>query len=550
MGGRIRSAHLLHDADQIEALQGAGSGVRPTGTSGAELAAPADRRARGLVLAGVGLILAAAALDGTIVSVALPTIRADLDTGAQGIQWIASIYFLAAAIVLLPAGRLVDLLGARRVVVIGGAVYIVGSLLGATALDSWWIVIGRAIQGAGSGFTAPATLVLVTGVFGDQRRGRALGLVATLVAAASALGPLVGGALTDSVGWRFIFVNHAVMVGVGVLLASAARPVGSRTRAELDLRGTAAWAGAVLAFQLALLQWSNTGTAGGVALLVTSAVCAVLLVRIERRLDEPLFDLGLLRIPAVAAATISKAVVTFAFYGNMYYFTLFLQSDAGYSALATGCILLPASLVGVAVSPFVGRAIDRVGSGPILAIGTAIIASGLFVLAVVNETSSVIFHVVPGLALNGLGYAMVSVSAKSAPLEAVREDLRGRVTSLTSVISKAASGLGVTVATGLFNVYAGPGIDNGIGDYGLTATSSMRSFIEANLGAANLRSTVTSSDAAAAGFSSVSQAVDVVSDSFAFSMSLMLASLGVLVLAGAALVGWLLHRGSRQASER
>lgn len=539
------SVHVLDDADQLDHLRGMSSASVVPDLHGSATEESPGRRVRAAVLVGVALVLAAAALDGTIISVALPTIRSDLATGPEAIQWLASVYFLAAAIVLVPAGRLADLLGARRVLAIGGAVYVVGSVLGAVAPAATWIVVGRAIQGAGSGITAPAAVLLVAAVFGEKRRGRAIGTVAAMLAAASALGPVVGGALTDTVGWRLIFVNHAVMVALGVLLTRRApRRRRSATSVDLDPRGTVAWAGAVLGFQLAILHWGDTGMAGRLALVGTGAACAWALVRVERRRDEPLFDLSLLRIPEVAASVVSKSVVAFAFYGNIFYFTLFLQSEAGYSAFAAGLILLPSSLVGVAASPFVGRAVDRSGAGPVLSLGTALIAAALFALAVVNETSSVVFHIMPGLALNGLGYAMVSVAAKSAPLAAVAEDRRGRATALVSVVSKAASGFGVTVATGLFNLYSGAGIDNGLGDYSLSGTSTMRTFIRKHLGASDLRDTLSSGDVSQAGFSSVSQAATVIEDCFAFSMSLMLASMGLLVLLGAVAVVVLFRRAS------
>lgn len=543
--------HLLHDADQIAALHGdpGSSGVgdveaRPT-ESGSLSSDDgiADRSVRTAVLVGASLMLAAVALDSTIISVALPTIRNDLGGGARAIQWIASVYFLAAAVVLVPAGRMVDLVGARRVIVSGGVVYFVGSLLGAVSVDSPVLIAARFTQGVGSGIISPAAIVLVTGVFGARRRGIAIGFIGTILAGASALGPVVGGALTDTVGWRAIFVIHAVMACLGAGLALRA-PKLSRygRRRSMDGWGILTWAALILSFQMAVLHWGSVGLIAGVALLGVSCLFGIALYWIERGRDEPLMDLSLLKIPAVAASATARTVVSFAFFGSLYYFTLFLQSDAGYSAFQTGLILLPSSIVGVMVSPAIGKLIDRVGSRMMLGLGTAIAAFGLFLLAVVNETSSVVLHVMPALALNGLGYAMVSVSAKAAPLDAVATDLRGRVTSLVSVVSKAASGFGVTVATGFFNVFATSGINNGMTDYSLSASDTTRSFIRANLGSSDLRGSVTANDATAAGFTGVDQAVDVIGDRFAFSMSLTFARLGLVVIAGAGVIVMLLRK--------
>jgi DHA2 family methylenomycin A resistance protein-like MFS transporter len=527
---------LLHDAHELDRLRG---GDREAGDSGES----SSRGARLTVLVGVALMLAASALDATIISVALPTIRNDLGGGPEVIQWVASVYFLAAAVLLVPAGRMVDLVGARRVLVAGGAVYVTGSVLGAVATEPLVLILGRAVQGAGSGIMSPAAVVLVATVYGPRRRGTAIGLVTGMLALASTVGPVLGGILTDTVGWQVIFVNHAVLAGLGtaLILRAPSRP-GAGGRVSLDGRGTVAWAGTILAFQLAVLHWGALGGLAGPMLLGVSVLVGWVLVRTERRQDDPLFDLSLLKIPAVAAAAVARSLVAFAFFGNIFYLTLFLQSDAGYSAAQTGLILLPASLAGVAASPLVGKAVDRFGSGVVLELGTAAAALGLFVLAVVHETSSVVAHIAPGLVLNGLGFAMVSVSAKSAPLEAVAADLHGRVTSLVSVISKAAAGLGVTVATGLFNLYSGRGIDNGISDYELDGSDALRSFVRDRLGSSELRESLTPSEVVEVGFASVAQAADVIEDSFAFSMSLMMGSVALLVLGGAGAVALLLRR--------
>jgi len=262
-------------------------------------------------------MLAALALDGTIISVALPTIRNDLGGGARAIQWIASVYFLAAAVVLIPAGRMVDLVGARRVIVGGALVYIAGCVLGALSVDSLVPIVARGVQRVGSGIIGPAAIVLVTGVFGTLRRGTAIGLISTVLAGASALGPVVGGALTDTVGWRSIFVIHALMASIGAALALRAPKIpGSRSHHSMDGWGILIWAGVILSFQMAVLHWGSLGPIGGLSLLGVSGLFGLALYRIERGRDEPLMDLSLLKIPEVAAAATAKTVVSFAFFAS------------------------------------------------------------------------------------------------------------------------------------------------------------------------------------------------------------------------------------------
>ncbi|OWY58629.1 hypothetical protein B7486_78945, partial [cyanobacterium TDX16] len=158
--------------------------------------------------------------------------------------------------------------------------------------------------------------------------------------------------------------------------------------ATLDLRGIVLWAGVILSFQMALLHWSDVAPGLGPALLVATVGFGVLLVRAERGQEAPMLDLQLLRVPEVAAAALARVGVSFSFFGALYYVTLYLQSDDGYSAFATGLVLLPSSLVGVAASPLVGRAIDRTGSGQVLWLGTAASAMSLFLIALFNEADA------------------------------------------------------------------------------------------------------------------------------------------------------------------
>jgi len=250
----------------------------------------------------------------------------------------------------------------------------------------------------------------------------------------------------------------------------------------------------------------------------------------DRRAEDPLVDLSLLRPPRVLASLLCRVAVSFAFFGNIFYLTLFLQGPAGYSAFQTGLILLPSSLVGIASAPLAGRLVDRFSPDLTLILGTGAAALSLFALAVVHETSSVPLHLAPALALNGFGYALTTVGTKTAPLASVSPQMKGRVTALVSVTARLAAGFGVTFATGLFNLVLGPSIERALEVLGVPPSQEVRQFILGHIGASDLPQTVTDQAATSAGFTSAEQAVATVDKAFALSYSLISGIVGVLVV--------------------
>jgi EmrB/QacA subfamily drug resistance transporter len=505
-----------------------------------------SRTARGMVLAAVAMVAALFALDSTVVSVALPEIRDQLGGGSATIEWVSSIYLLTFAVSLIPAGRLADRFGPRVMFVSGTALYAAAALLGALAAAPWMLVLGRGAQGVGAGTVSPAGLLLVTRAFGADRRGWAIGLVGMLLGISSAVGPLVGGIFTDTVGWRAIFVAHGLLgAAAAFLLTRAVARDRSSSTVDLRLGSTAALAGVVLGIQLAIIEGRRLGWHDAIAFAALAAVSVVVFWRLERSRDDKVLDFSVLRRPPVAASVISRSVVSFAFFGNLFYLTLFLEGTAGYSAFQTGLILLPSSLAGVAASPFVGRLTDRVGPGSVLAAGTAAAAAGLFVVALIDKDSSIAFHLAPALILNGIGFAMVSVASRLAPLGAVPEAQHGRVTSLVSFLSRAAAGFGVTFATGIFHLLSTEGVTRALGDHELSAAPRTVDFVRGCLGVGNLRAHLDPLAVHGAGFPDVAAAATTVDSAFSWIFSATLIVLATIVALGAVAIAVLL-RGSRQ----
>jgi MFS family permease len=543
---------LLHDLPLVEHYFHPSGGRRQTEhavASGDDAGVPAaSRLSRAVILVGTATVTALFGLDSTVISVALPAIRDELGGGAATIEWVSSIYLLTFAVTLIPAGRMVDRFGPRTMFGVGAALYVVAALLGAVATDPWMLVLGRGLQGIGAGLVAPAGLLAVTRAFGTERRGWAIGLMGMVLGLFSATGPLVGGAFTDTIGWRAIFVSHAVLATVGTLLVIRDSPPDRAGRAiELRLRSTAALAGAVLGIQLAVIEGRRLGWDAALAFLALSVACAAVLWRLERGRPDPVLDLSILRRPPVAASAIARSVVSFAFFGNLFYLTLFLESSAGYTAFQTGLILLPSSLVGVAASPFVGRLADRFGAGSVLFAGTAAASAGLFAIALVHKDSSIAYHVVPALILNGLGFAMVSVAARMAPLAAVSSDYHGRVTALVSFVSRVASGFGVTFATGVFHLLSDHGVTRALEERRLPTAQHTVQFVLGCLGVGNLQAHLDPRTVKGVGLPDVASAVSIVDSAFLWTFSATLFVLATIVAVGAFAIALLFFRARTPA---
>ena len=551
MRGDVRLT-LLHDLPLVDHYfhpSGRhGSTGRLVPFAGRDAEGDARRRARLRVLAAVTTVTGLIGLDSTVVSVALPAIRDDLGGGAATIEWVASVYVLTFAVTLLPAGRLVDRAGAGRTFVAGTAVYVGAALLGAVALAPWMLILGRGLQGVGAGIVSPAGLLLLTRAYGAERRGFAIGLMGMILGVFSAVGPLVGGTFTDTVGWRAIFVVHALLATAAAVLVKDALRQGSRSR-DVDLRLPAVLllAGVVLGIQICIIEGNRVGWPVFAAFGTLALVCALALRRAERGRTDRVIDFSLLRLPPVAASAISRSVVSFAFFGNLFYLTLYLQSSAGYSAFQTGLILLPSSVAGVLASPFVGKVVDRTGPTSVMAVGVSFCSAGLFALVLIDASSSVGIHLVPGLLLNGLGYAMVSVSAKSAPLAAVPDDLQGRVSALVSFVARVASGFGVTFATGVFHALSDHGIRRTLDGERIPVRKNTIGFVDRYLGVDDLSSHLDSDDVRSAGFASVGQAATTVDHAFTWIFSATLVVLGTIVAAGAVAIVLLSRHGTSTA---
>jgi MFS family permease len=409
-------------------------------------------------------------LDVTIVGVALPAIRSDLGFSAAGLQWVVSAYVLAFGGLLLLAGRLADVLGRRRVFAAGIAVFAAGSLACGLASSGAALIAARAFQGAGAALAAPAALALVTTMFAPgPERTRALGIWTAAAPVGGAAGLLLGGALTQGLGWPWIFLVN-IPAGLAALALTprllppdapraAAAPnrsptaagdaagaaAGASLTARLDLPGALAGTAAVVALVFALTRIEAGGYGDGVAALAASAAAALVFARRERRARDPLLPPGTLGLRPLAAALVVSLVLTAATTPTLFFITLHLQDGLGWSPSATGVGYMPVVLAVMAGALVAPRLVAARGAAAVMAGGLALIAAGVAALTGITPDGGFVTAVLPGEVLYGAGLGAGSVAATTLGTTALPAARQGLASGLLNTAAQVGTALGLAV---------------------------------------------------------------------------------------------------------
>ena len=357
-------------------------------------------------------------LDVSIVNVALPSIRSDLGFTAGELQWIVNAYTLTFAGFLLLGGRAADLLGRRRVFMAGMLLFALASLVGGLAEDRLTLVIARAIQGLGGAVVAPATLSILATTFTDRaERNKALGLWGAMGGVGGATGALLGGALTQTLNWRWVlFIN----LPIGLFATFAAWRVVAEGRAErpgrhFDVAGAVSVTAGLVVLTYGIVRTEVNGWASA-ATLTTLAAGLVLLavfVFIEARLArEPLMPLRIFRSLPLSAANLVVFALGSSVFAMWYFVTLYLQNVLGYSPLRAGFAFLPMTVLIVICSRFAGPLVSRRGPWGMLAAGMSMIAVGLALFSRVSPDGTYLGDVLAPslLCAAGIGFSFVPVT--------------------------------------------------------------------------------------------------------------------------------------------
>jgi EmrB/QacA subfamily drug resistance transporter len=412
-----------------------------------------DGRHRGLALTIIAAAQLMVVLDATIVTVAQPHIQAALGFSGSGLEWVTNAYALTLGGLLLLGGRAGDLLGRRRMFVAGLLLFSAASMAGGFATSQAWLLAARAVQGVGGAIVAPTALALIATTFPVGRpRNRAMGVYAAMSGAGGAVGLLAGGLLVTYASWRWVlFVN--VPIGIVVALAAlVALPGGARRPGRLDLPGAITGTGGVVALVYGLSNaatspdgTSHWGDAKVVTALAAGAVLLAAFALIETRSRDALLPVRVLRQRDRLGANLIMLGVGTAIFGVFFFINYFVQNVWGYSALKTGLAFLPLTVVLLAASAAAAALVPRTGARPLLLVGGAAGAGGLFWLSRLTEHATYASGLLGPSLVTGAGLGLLFVPLPLVALARVDEADSGVAASLLNVGRQVGGSIGLAV---------------------------------------------------------------------------------------------------------
>jgi EmrB/QacA subfamily drug resistance transporter len=385
-------------------------------------------------------------LDNTAVNVALPSIQADFGASLSALEWTVNAYTLTFAVLLVTGGRLGDIFGRRRMFLFGVVVFALASSTIGFAPTEGWLVASRAVQGIGAAFMMPGTLSIITNAFPPEERGKAIGTWAGVSAIALAVGPLLGGWLTEDVSWRAIFfLNLPVAAGAVVVTLFAAHESRDETVGRtVDIPGIAGITVALTSLVFALVQGNQWGwdSPAIISLLVLSVVAMVAFVIVEKRATAPVVDFEALRSKQFLGANIVAFMVSFGMLAMFFFIALYMQNILGYSPLEAGVRFLPSTVVIIIAGPIAGRLADRLGPRPLMVTGMLITAASLFWQSRVDVDTGYGF-LAPAFVLMGLGMGLVMSPMSMAAMNAVDRSKAGVASGTLSMFRMVGGTFGV-----------------------------------------------------------------------------------------------------------
>jgi EmrB/QacA subfamily drug resistance transporter len=402
----------------------------------------------GVILAICCLSLFVVSLDATVVNVALPSIRHDLGASVSGLQWVVDAYSVVIASLLMLSGATADRVGRRRVFQFGLALFTLASLLSSVAPSLAWLIGFRALQAVGGSMLNPVAMSIITNTFTAPReRARAVGVWGGVVGIGMGLGPIVGGGLVQTVGWRSIFwINVPIgLAAIGLTAAFVPESRAGRAR-RLDPLGQVLVAAVMGCVTYAIIESPTAGwTSGRVLGLLTVAALAVagLLVHEPRR-SEPVLDLRFFRSIPFSGATVTAVAAFAAFAGLLFLNTIYLQTERGLSPLMAGVCTVPMAVVTAIAAPLSGRMVGARGARlPLLVAGTGITAAALMLTRLTDSTP--IWYLVIAYVVFGLGFGAVNAPITNAAVSGMPRAQAGVAASVASTSRQLGASMGVAV---------------------------------------------------------------------------------------------------------
>ena len=411
------------------------------------LAIFSEERRKWWTLAAVSFGLFMIMLDNTVVNVALPAIQEDLGADLSQLQWIVAGYALTFAALMLIGGKLADAYGRRLIFVIGIVIFTLASLWCGLSDTGEMLIVARVVQGAGAALMNPATLSIISATFPPKQRGAAIGIWAGVSALALAIGPLVGGLLTEHLSWHWIFFVN-VPVGVIAIAASLMLITESKdeTHVSLDLPGLGTSALGLFALTYGLIEANTYGwtSARIVGSFVVAVVALASFVMIERRSRFPMLDLSLFRSGTYTGANVAMLLVALSMFGVFFFVSLYMQNILGYSAVQAGAAFLPMTLLIILVAPIAGKTSDRFGSRWLMTIGMVLLGVQLLYFSQLSATSS-FWNLLPGFILGGFGMAMAMTPTAAAATRAVPVHKSGVGSAVLNAMRQVGGSIGIAL---------------------------------------------------------------------------------------------------------
>ena len=420
-------------------------------------------------------------LDVAIVNVALPSIQTDLHFSEQSLQWVITAYAIMFGGFLLLGGRMADLLGRRRLFIAGVALFTISSLLAGFAWSAGSLITFRATQGLGGALLAPAALSILTTTFAEGReRNVALGVWGAVSGSGAAAGVLLGGFLTSSLAWSWIFF---INVPVGIALVAVSPFLLRESRAELGHR-TFDFAGAfTVTSGLMLLVYAMTratevgwGSVETIGVLAASAALILAFVAIELRSKAPLLPMRIFRLRSLTGANVTSFLVGTALFSQFFLGTLYMQQVLHYSAMKTGVAYLPLTLTIIALAGVAQNLVTRVGVRRVLPAGLVLATAALVLLAQLPPDGKYFFDIFPAFLLSAIGLAFTFIPLTIAALMGVQESDAGVASGLFNTTQQIGGAVGLAAASTIAITFTGHYVDSHPGATALSAPALTYGF--------------------------------------------------------------------------
>jgi EmrB/QacA subfamily drug resistance transporter len=423
-------------------------------------------RARWWVLAATSLATLMTYLDNNVINVAIPTIQRDLHLSVAGLEWIVSSYLLVLAGLLLVGGRLADVYGRRRIFLTGLAIFTLSSLASGLAGSGGVLIGARAVQGLGAALLMPSALAIIWHAFTDVReRIAAIGIVSAVGALGLAVGPLIGGIISQHIHWGWIFL---INVPIGVLTFAIAIPfveesrVGLESR-RLDVPGLVTSAVGLTALVYALIEGHDKGwtSAPIVAAFAVAAIMTAVFLAVEQRAAQPMVPLGVFRAREFSGGTTTMMIWAFGILGIYFFTSLYLQGILGFSPTKAGLAFVPMALFVALAAALAPQVAARFGAHRTVSFGMLLMVAGLLLFARLGAGATYT-ALMPGFAVFGVGAGLMNVPLTNAVLDGMPTEQAGIASALLNNSRELAGLLGITVIGAVLRSRQGIALRSGV----------------------------------------------------------------------------------------